>query len=73
MESALVPIVVIALVLGVQYVLASRYDWQCENCGNVFSLSPAAAAVLPHRPVMRKLARCPNCGVRTWASPVPKR
>ena len=72
MTSAFLPIIVIAAVLVVQYVLASRYDWQCENCGQVFSLSPLAAAVLPHRPGMRKLARCPDCGVRSWASPVPK-
>jgi ribosomal protein S27AE len=70
--TALIPVIVIALVLVTQFFIASRYDWQCGNCGHVFSISPAAAALMPHRPVGRKLARCPNCGVRSWVSPVPK-
>ena len=72
MSTALVPIVIIAVVVVTQSFLANRYDWQCANCGHVFSLSPVAAALLPHRPVMRKLARCPSCGVLSWASPVAK-
>jgi hypothetical protein len=71
-DSAFIPIIIIVLVLVTQFFLASRYDWRCESCGHTFSISPVAAALMPHRPVGRKLARCPNCGVLSWASPVPK-
>jgi DNA-directed RNA polymerase subunit RPC12/RpoP len=70
--TVFIPIIVIALVLVSQFFLASRYDWQCANCGHTFSISPFAAAVMPHRPVGQKLARCPNCGVLGWVSRVPK-
>ena len=71
--SALIPIIIIVpLALGTQFVLASRYDWQCGNCGHTFSLSPFAAALMPHRPIGQKLARCPNCGTVSWVSRVPK-
>lgn len=68
----LIPIIIIPLAFGTQFVLASRYDWQCQNCGHTFSLSPVSALLLPHSFGGRKWARCPNCGSRTWASPVPK-
>ena len=65
-------VVIIPLALGGQFVFASRYDWRCGNCGHTFSLSPLTAAVMPHRFGGQKLARCPDCGVRSWVSPVPK-
>lgn len=72
MDSAFIPIVVVPLALVAQFAYASRFDWQCGNCGHTFSLSPFAAALMPHRFGGQKLARCPDCGVRSWVSPVPK-
>lgn len=72
----LIPIVVIALGLGVQFFFASRYDWQCGNCGQTFSLSPLKATFLPHRFGNSfggsKLAKFPHCGTRSWATAVPQ-
>jgi len=73
MDGALIPIIVIPLLLVTQTFFASRYDWRCGNCGHTFSLSPVAATLMPHSFGGRKLARCPNCGVRSWVTPVPKR
>lgn len=70
MDSAFIPIIIIPLAVGTQFFLASRCDWQCGNCGHTFSLSPLQAALMPHRPVGRKLARCPSCGTLSWVSPV---
>jgi DNA-directed RNA polymerase subunit RPC12/RpoP len=72
-NSAYFLIILIPLAFGVQYFFASRVDWQCENCGHTFSLSPFTATLMPHRFGGQKLARCPNCGVRSWVQPVPKR
>jgi DNA-directed RNA polymerase subunit RPC12/RpoP len=71
-DAALIPIVIIPLALVTQFFFASRYDWRCENCGHTFSLSPLVAILMPHSFGGRKLAKCPNCGVRSWVSPVPK-
>jgi hypothetical protein len=71
-DDVLIPVIIIPLAIGTQFFLASRYDWKCGNCGHTFSLSPLAAALLPHSFGGRKLAKCPNCGVRSWATPVPK-
>lgn len=65
-------VVVIPLAFGAQFLFARRYDWQCESCGHTFTLSPIVAALAPHRMGGRKLVRCPSCGARTWATPVPK-
>ena len=72
MSTALIPIVIILLGLAAQMAFSSRFDWQCGNCGHTFSLSPLTAAVMPHRFGGQKLVKCPNCGVRSWVSPVPK-
>lgn len=72
MDGAFIPIILVPLVFVTQFFLASRYDWQCGNCGHTFRLSPLSAALLPHRFGGQKLARCPDCGVRSWASPVRK-
>jgi DNA-directed RNA polymerase subunit RPC12/RpoP len=75
-DTAIIPVVVIGAGFLVQFVvqqgITSRYDYQCGNCGQTFSLTPFAAAVAPHRFGGRKLVRCPHCGVRSWVSPVPK-
>jgi len=72
MDKALIPIVIFAGVFVTQLMFARRYDWQCANCGHTFSLSPLTAMLMPHRFGGQKLVKCPNCGVRSWASPVPK-
>jgi ribosomal protein S27AE len=59
-----------------QFFFASRHDWECEKCGHIFSISPLAATFLPHSFGNsfggRKLAKCPNCGARSWVTAVPK-
>jgi DNA-directed RNA polymerase subunit RPC12/RpoP len=72
LDKALIPIVIFALVFVTQFMFASRCDWQCGNCGHTFSLSPLTAILMPHRLGGQKLVNCPNCGARSWASPVRK-
>lgn len=76
MDPAIAPVIVIALVfitqLIFQQVITSRYDYQCDNCGRTFSLTPLAASIAPHRLGGSKFVKCPHCGVRSWASAVPK-
>lgn len=72
MTTFLIPIILIPLALLTQTYFASRFDWRCEKCGRIFSLSPFVAALMPHSFGGRKLAKCPDCGVRSWVSPVPK-
>ncbi len=71
----LLPVVLIAVAFAGSYVVqrgrASQYNYRCDNCGNVFSLSPLTATVAPHR-MGQKRVRCPSCGARSWATPVPK-
>lgn len=76
MGGVLIPIIVIPLGLGVQFFFASRSDWRCGNCGHTFSIPPLKATFLPHSFGNsfggRKLTKCPNCGVRSWVTAVPK-
>jgi DNA-directed RNA polymerase subunit RPC12/RpoP len=51
--------------------MSSTFDYQCANCGEIFSL-PAWQAMLALHVVETKLVRCPNCGQMTWATPVRK-
>jgi DNA-directed RNA polymerase subunit RPC12/RpoP len=44
-------------------------DYQCENCGEIFPLSPLNAIVAPHM-MSKKYVKCPKCGTVTWVSPV---
>lgn len=76
MNTAVIPVIVIVAAFLAQFIaqqaITSRYDYQCDNCGRTFSLTPWAASVAPHRFGGSKLVRCPHCGVRSWVSPVPK-
>ena len=76
MDPAIIPVTLIGagliVQLFVQQGITSRYDYQCGNCGQTFSLTPLAASVAPHRFGGSKLARCPHCGARSWVWPVPK-
>ena len=71
-EFNLLFLLVIPIGLIAQSVIARRYDWRCQKCDHVFTLSPLAAAFLPHGMGGRKYARCPECGARSWAMPVAK-
>lgn len=75
MLTEMLPVVLIAAGFAAQYVVqrgrTRQYDYRCGNCGNVFSLSPLAASLAPHR-MGQKWVRCPRCGVRSWATPVAK-
>ena len=72
---AYLTILVIAAVLvvwiAVQSWMGRHYDFQCEQCGNKFSLSLRAAVLAPHA-MGKKWVRCPRCGHRGWAGRVPK-
>jgi len=76
MSGVLVPVVVVVLGFAVNLLiqrnLMSRYDYRCDRCAAIFSLTPARAAVVPHRMGGTKYVRCPNCGRLSWAAPVPK-
>jgi DNA-directed RNA polymerase subunit RPC12/RpoP len=71
----MLPVVLIVAAFAVQYVVQSsivrRYDYRCDTCGSVFSLPPLAASLAPHR-MGQKWVRCPSCGVRSWAAPIPR-
>ncbi len=47
-------------------------DFECEHCGNHFSVSPITATLAPHEMGGRKRLRCPECNATGWASPMPK-
>lgn len=76
MDPSIAPVIAIGVAFAAQFIfqqrLTSRYDYQCCNCGHAFSLTPLAASVAPHRFGGGKFVKCPRCGVRSWASPVPK-
>ncbi len=75
MPKGLLPVVLIPAAIAAQYVVqrgrTRRYDYQCGNCGNAFSLRPLTATLAPHW-MGQKWVRCPSCGARSWAAPVPK-
>jgi DNA-directed RNA polymerase subunit RPC12/RpoP len=75
-KSAVVPLLVIAVGFLVNYALqrnrSTLYNYRCENCGQIFSLSPLTGAVSPHRIGGRKWIRCPGCRSFSWATPIPK-
>lgn len=48
-----------------------NFDYQCVQCGCVFSLSFPQACLSPHA-MGRKLVRCPECGNMGWANAVRK-
>jgi DNA-directed RNA polymerase subunit RPC12/RpoP len=66
-----IAIVVLIVAALVQRWISSNFDYQCANCGEIFSLSAWQAMFVPHS-MGKKLVRCPHCGQTTWATPVPK-
>ena len=73
MDKELVPVILIAGGLVLQYYIGNQYDYQCPNCQATFSPKPVALAIAPHRFGARKYLRCPNCRKLSWADPVRKR
>jgi DNA-directed RNA polymerase subunit RPC12/RpoP len=75
-SGALIPVIIVVAGLGinilVQQNLTRRYDYRCDHCGSTFALTTATAAVAPHKMGGAKYVRCPNCGNRSWVTPVPK-
>ncbi len=76
MSPAITAVIIAVIALVAQLIfqrhLTSKYDYQCDNCGQRFNLTPLTASVAPHRFGGSKYVRCPHCGVRSWVSPVPK-
>lgn len=76
MPKALIPVIVIAVVLVVQFFvqrnMLTRYDYQCPSCGATFSPTALSLVLAPHRFGGSKYMRCPQCGRRSWVAPVPK-
>jgi ferredoxin len=72
MQHAAIVILVLLLGLGAAHLYQRflGYDYRCNSCGTCFSISPAAAMVLPHRLGGVKLTRCPQCQALRWATPV---
>lgn len=71
MLTAIVPVVIIiaAVIMIAKWNIS--FDYQCEYCLQIFSLS-FVEAVLSMHCMGKKLVYCPHCGARTWAVPVPK-
>ncbi len=71
----LIPLIVISMVaifgfFWLRWVILN-YDYQCANCGAVFSIPVIQALIVSHS-FGKKWVQCPNCGQTTWANPVPK-
>ena len=62
-----------ALIVGlsIQGWIARHFEYECNNCGNRFSLSLLAGVLAPHA-MGKKWVRCPRCGRRSWVYPVPR-
>jgi ribosomal protein S27AE len=69
---ALVAVLVLIIYAFWQAWIIGNFDYQCGNCGYIFSLQLLDAMFAPHA-FWRKLVRCPNCGQMTWAALVQKR
>jgi hypothetical protein len=73
------PGTVIVSVVGL-YLLVTwhnrSFDYRCQRCENVFSISALTNLISPHGPTLRgtgwKLLKCPGCGQWSRADVVPK-
>lgn len=70
-EGLVVVLAMMAVSIGVQTVRSKNVEYECQECSARFSPSPVQLALTPHR-MGRKLLTCPECGTRTWATPVPR-
>ncbi|MDA8117069.1 MAG: hypothetical protein M0000_06850 [Actinomycetota bacterium] len=67
-------VVVLVVMLGsivMQALRSKNVEYECQECSAHFSPSPLLLALTPHR-MGQKLLTCPQCGTRTWATPVPR-
>jgi len=67
-------IFLVAAIVAVTFLQRWRtknYDYKCGKCGERFTLPLWKAVLAPHS-MGRKLVKCPKCGRRGWAAPVPK-
>ena len=69
-EGLVVVLVVLAGSIAVQALRGKSIQYECRECHAHFSPAPVRAAIAPHR-MGQKLLTCPECGTRTWATPVP--
>jgi DNA-directed RNA polymerase subunit RPC12/RpoP len=74
--SVIVLVVIVPAVVAVQFFaqrnMLTRYDYQCGRCGATFSPTALSLTLAPHRIGGSKYMRCPQCGMRSWVTPVPK-
>ncbi|MFU8945457.1 hypothetical protein ACLRGF_01855 [Mycetocola zhadangensis] len=79
--DAVVATMIVALILGsitallVWYLRSTsyRHDWECENCGTVFTIPPREALLLSSHHPRHPRMTCPHCRARVVAIAVPKR
>jgi len=67
----IVPIVLIVIAVIIVLQTNKNFDYQCSNCGAIFSLSALSALFSLHM-MGKKFVRCPHCGAVTWANRIPK-
>jgi len=76
MPKGVIPLIIIPVIVGVQFFVQrnvlTRYDYQCGRCQATFSPTALSLTLAPHRPGGSKYMRCPQCGMRSWVTPVPK-
>ena len=76
MPKGVIPLIIIPVIVGVQFFVQrnvlTRYDYQCGRCEATFSPTALSLTLAPHRPGGSKYMRCPQCGMRSWVTPVPK-
>jgi uncharacterized C2H2 Zn-finger protein len=70
--SLLILAVLLAAMFLAQVILRKRYNFQCADCGHIFSPSALVMTLTPHR-FGTKLLKCPECGKVTWAARMPKK
>ena len=73
MQPSNIVIPVILILVAVVFLVwrSKKYDYQCDKCGNKFSLSVWQVALSP-KAMGRKLVKCPKCRGMVWVNPVPK-
>ncbi len=59
----------IAVAVILLMAMSRSVQYQCDNCGGIFSLSPFIAVAAPHM-MGKKFVRCPRCGIVSWVSPM---
>ena len=64
-------VLVFMMVFAIQYRITRYYYYQCNNCGEKFSLSVWMAVLSVHM-MGEKYVKCPKCEKWCWASLVPK-